>query len=113
MAVTTDNTKDITRLRNVSSGVIAEEAKTAPTNDENTYSSNFGSVFQTAVDNINTTNGYLSDAEDEEINWSLGKSENSHDLAIALQKASTALQYTVAVRDKLLSAYKELVNMQI
>jgi flagellar hook-basal body complex protein FliE len=112
MSVTGD-TIDITRLRNVSSGVIAQEAKTAPTNDENTYPGNFGSVFQTAVDNINTTNSYLSDAEDEEINWALGKSANSHDLAIALQKASTSLQYTVAVRDKLLAAYKEIVNMQI
>ena len=113
MAVTTDNTIDITRLRNVSSGVIAEEAKTAPTNDENTYSSNFGSVFQTAVDNINTTNGYLSDAEDEEINWSLGKSENSHDLAIAQQKALTSLQYTTSLRDNFMTAYKEIMNMQM
>ncbi len=110
---TTGSAIDITRLRNVSSDAIAQEARTAPTNDENTYPGNFGSVFQTAVDNINTTNSYLSDAEDEEIKWALGKSENSHELSIALQKASTSLQYTVAVRDKLLTAYKEIVNMQI
>ncbi|MDD6011031.1 MAG: flagellar hook-basal body complex protein FliE, partial [Lachnospiraceae bacterium] len=36
-----------------------------------------------------------------------------HDLTIALQKASTALQYTVAVRDKLLEAYKEIMNINL
>ena len=112
MSVTGD-TIDITRLRNVSSGVIAQEAKTAPTNDENTYPGNFGSVFQTAVDNINTTNSYLSDAEDEEINWALGKSANSHDLAIAQQKALTSLQYTTSLRDNFMTAYKEIMNMQM
>lgn len=43
----------------------------------------------------------------------MGETENFHDLTIALQKASTALQYTVAVRDRLLDAYKELMQMQI
>ena len=76
-----------------------------------------GTVFQTfldsAIDNINYTNAALSDAENEEIKFALGETENTHDLTIALQKASTALQYTVAVRDKLLEAYKEIMNMQI
>ena len=55
----------------------------------------------------------MSDAENEELKWALGESENTHDLTIALQKASTALQYTVAVRDKFLEAYKEIMQIQI
>lgn len=73
----------------------------------------FESFLNTAINNINTTNSYLSDAENEEIKFALGETENTHDLTIALQKASTALQYTVAVRDKLLEAYREIMNMQI
>ena len=73
----------------------------------------FDSFLNTAIDNIKTTNSYLSDAEDEEIKFALGETENTHDLTIALQKASTALQYTVAVRDKLLAAYREIMQMQI
>ncbi len=73
----------------------------------------FDSFLHTAIDNIKTTNSYLSDAEDEQIRFALGETENTHDLTIALQKASTALQYTVAVRDRLLDAYKELMQMQI
>ena len=84
---------DITALYNVSSEAI--------------------SLLHTAIDNLNTTNNYLSDAENEEIKWALGETENTHDLSIALQKASTALQYTVAIRDKLMEAYKELIQMQV
>lgn len=73
----------------------------------------FESFLNTAINNINTTNSYLSNAENEEIKFALGETENTHDLTIALQKASTALQYTVAVRDKLLDAYKEIMQMQI
>ena len=81
---------------------------------DNTVDGNlFDSFLNTAIDNIKTTNSYLSDAENEEIKFALGETENTHDLTIALQKASTALQYTVAIRDKLLEAYKEIMQMQI
>ena len=73
----------------------------------------FDAFLNSAIDNIKTTNEYLSDAENEEIKFAMGETENAHDLTIALQKASTALQYTVSVRDKLLEAYKELMQMQI
>lgn len=73
----------------------------------------FSSLLGTAIDNIKTTNSYISDAEDEELKLALGETENTHDLTIALQKASTALQYTVAIRDKCLDAYKEIMNMNI
>lgn len=73
----------------------------------------FGTLLNSAIDNIKTTNSYLSDAENEEIKFALGETENTHDLTIALQKASTALQYTVAIRNKVLEAYKELMQMQI
>lgn len=105
---------DITELRNVSSNAIKEAAKNAPTNRVDTYADrDFDNLLHTAIDNLNTTNNLLSDAENEEIKWALGETENTHDLSIALQKASIALQYTVAIRDKLLDAYKELIQMQI
>lgn len=87
-------------------GSLAEKNKTVDGNM-------FGALLGTAIDNIKTTNSYLSDMENEEIRFALGETENAHDLTIALQKASTALQYTVAIRDRLLDAYKELMQMQI
>ena len=105
---------DITALRNVSSEAVKEAARTAVTNSPDTYKeTGFESLLHTAIDNLNTTNDYLSDAENEEVKWMLGETENAHDLSIALQKASTALQYTVAIRDRVLDAYRELLQMQI
>jgi len=45
--------------------------------------------------------------------YDLGETDNTHDLTIAMDKASTALQYTVAIRDKVMEAYKELMQIQI
>ena len=81
--------------------------------EEKVGGSLFDAFLNSAINNIKTTNSYLSKAEDEKIRFAMGETENFHDLTIALQKASTALQYTVAVRDRLLDAYKELMQMQI
>ncbi len=101
---------DISSLYNISSDVIRKAAESSGTVQAE---GDFGSVFDKAVNSLNTTNAYLSDAENEKIKWALGETENTHDLTIALQKASSALQYTVAVRDKFLEAYKELMQIQI
>ena len=104
---------DIMSLRNVSSGMMKEAVSNSNKIDKKDNQNMFGTMFQTALDNINTTNQYLSDAENAEIAFALGEVDNTHDLTIAMQKASTALQYTVAVRDKFLEAYREIMNMQI
>lgn len=105
-----DSTKKVSGLsspeRTSLAGVLTDKENKA----EGTL---FDAFLNSAIDNIKTTNEYLSNAEDEEIKFALGETENTHDLTIALQKASTALQYTVAVRDRLLDAYKELMQMQI
>lgn len=106
---------DITNLRNITSGAIrntAENSSSGVTPTKDTTSA-FESVFNAALDNLNVTNSYLSDAENEELKLAMGLTDNTHDLTVALQKASTALQYTVAVRDKFLDAYKELMQMQL
>lgn len=106
---------DITSLYNVTSDAIREAEKNSALGRQSLerQDTSFGSIFQKAVENINTTNNYLSDMENEEVKWMLGETENTHDLTIAINKARTALQYTTAVRDKLLEAYKELMQIQI
>ena len=70
----------------------------------------FDSLFKTALNNLDTTNSYLSTAENEELKFSMGLTDNTHDLSIALNKASIALQYTVAVRDKVLELEREIAK---
>ena len=43
----------------------------------------------------------------------LGYATNTHDLNAIQEKADIALNYTIAVRDKMIEAYKEIMNMQI
>lgn len=73
----------------------------------------FRNILNSAINSINVTNGYLSDAENEKIKLALGETKNTHDLTIALAKASSALQYTVAVRDRFLDAYKEIMQINV
>jgi len=104
---------DITSLLGTASLTGTKALDTTSTTTAGKTSNVFDTILNSAISNINSTNSLLSDAENEEISFAMGESENTHDLMIALQKASTALQYTVAVRDKFLEAYKEIMNMQI
>ena len=110
---------DISQLRNVTSDVIRNAEKTNSrvhnvlNDNQKGNDESFKSIFDAVVENIHTTNAYLSDAENEEIKWALGQTDNTHDLSIALQKATTTLQYTVAIRDRAMAAYRELIQMQI
>ncbi|MCI9203517.1 MAG: flagellar hook-basal body complex protein FliE [Lachnospiraceae bacterium] len=104
---------DISSFYNLSSEAVKAAAQRYVSVQENDAAADFGSLFDKAIENLGTTNAYLSNAENEKIRWALGETENTHELTNALQKASTALQYTVTVRDKLLEAYKEIMQMQI
>lgn len=104
---------DIASFYNISSRAIQNAADNSSIAKLSSNDNEFASLFDKAVDNLKTTNSYLSDAENEELRWALGETDNTHELTIALQKASTALQYTVAIRDRVLEAYKEIMQMQI
>lgn len=99
-------------LLDISSDYVKEAAESSKVLS-NSSDESFDSVFQSALNLINETNELSNAAELEEIRFAMGDSENLHDLTIALQKAEVAIQYTVAVRDKVLDAYKEIMNMQI
>jgi flagellar hook-basal body complex protein FliE len=71
----------------------------------------FGSVLKTSLDQVNKT---------QEEATRLGKafelgdrSVSLNDVMVSLQKASISFQGTVQVRNKLVQAYHEIMNMQI
>ncbi len=103
---------DITNILNIGSEPVARAAANASTRTESTDDS-FTSLFNSMLSNVNETNNLLHKEEEEEIKFALGISENTHDLAIAAAKASTALSYTVALRDKFSEADKELMQLQV
>lgn len=73
----------------------------------------FDSLFSSAISMYKEADELQNKAEEAEINFALGYSTNTHDLALAQQKANISLQYTVSITNKALEAYKELLNMQI
>ncbi len=73
----------------------------------------FATVFQSAMDMVEETSDLQNQADSAAIQFALGESDNTHDLLIAQSKANMALQYTVAVKDRVIDAYREIMQMQI
>jgi len=67
---------------------------------------------QTLTNSIKRVNEMQNQKNDMVESFASGKTENVHELMINLQKASTAMQMTTAVRSKVLDAYRELVKIQ-
>ncbi|MGN0513556.1 MAG: flagellar hook-basal body complex protein FliE [Lachnospiraceae bacterium] len=111
--------EDITSLYNVTSDYIREVLTTGKTPRENSdkvendTNKSFDSIYKSAIGLIESTNNYVQDAQQAEIDFALGNLTSTHELGVIQQKANIALQYTVAIRDKVLEAYKEIMNMQI
>lgn len=102
----------ISAIEGISLGDLTSYFKTSPLiREEKTES--FSSVLSAMMDSVDETNTLQNKAEEAEIQFALGEAENTHDLLIAEAKASVALQYTVAVRDKMIDAYKELMQMSV
>lgn len=72
----------------------------------------FESILSSAMKMVNETDQLSNAAEEEEIRFAIGETDNWHDLMVAQQKANISLQYTVAVKNTAIEAYKTLLNMQ-
>jgi flagellar hook-basal body complex protein FliE len=76
-------------------------------------SSSFDSILSAAVDMYKETDSLQKSAEEEEISFALGYTDNITDVALAERKASISLQYTTKITNSFVTAYKELMNMQL
>ncbi len=78
-----------------------------------TDSSVFDAIYQTAVAKFDQTNQLQKNADEMSLNYALGKVDNVHDVMIAQEKASIALQYTVQIKNAVIDAYNELMRLQL
>ncbi len=81
-------------------------------NKDQTNHVSFESLLDSAMKMIHETEDYSNAVEEEVIKYASGESTNLHDLMIAQQKANTTLQYTVAVKNTAVEAYRTLMNLQ-
>ena len=72
----------------------------------------FENIFESIKNMVNETSKYNDIAQHEEMAYAMGIKNNTHDLAVAQQKANLSLLYTVSIRNHILDAYKEIMNMQ-
>ena len=71
----------------------------------------FAQVLQNSIAAVSQTQRQ---AQAMAANFAAGNSsENLHDVMIALQKANISFQEMVQVRNKLVSAYNDVMNMQV
>lgn len=105
-ALNTDYVSKVTQAMKESAALSTNADKVSGTDS-------FDSIFNAVSDMVNSTNTYIQQAQQAEIDFALGKMTNTHELGVYQQQANIALQFTVAVRDKALEAYKEIMNMQI
>ena len=73
----------------------------------------FDSLLNSAMNLVQQTEDYSNAAEVEEVKYAMGQSDSLHDLMVAQQKANVSLQYTVAVKNTAVEAYRSIMNMQI
>lgn len=70
----------------------------------------FSAMLQNAVAEVNNTQ---QDAKQLSEQFAQGDAANLQDVVVSLQKASLSFQAMVQVRNKLVSAYQEVMNMQV
>ncbi|NOX76948.1 MAG: flagellar hook-basal body complex protein FliE [Gammaproteobacteria bacterium] len=104
---TIDTSQLLTQMRAMAA--TAEGQPASPVT--NGVSGDFGSLLKQSIDSVNglqKTSGRLGDA------FVMGDSSISlAEVMVAKQKAGIAFEATMQVRNKLLSAYKEIMAMQV
>ena len=101
------NVSDVAKLAGIDYNTIT------PSGVNTNNKTAFDVFLDSAMNMVNETDSLQKDAEQAEIRFELGYMDDTTELSIAQQKANIALQYTVAVRDSLVSAYKELMQMTV
>lgn len=106
---------DIASINNSIKGVQSSYTnlfKSTETTASENRNATFEQMFQSALSMIQETNQYSKQAQEAEMAYAMGEMTSTHDLQVAQQKANISLQYTVAVRNAVLDAYKEIMQLQ-
>ena len=91
----------------------AAQASSGTTTSTNAASTgnDFAQILQNSIDKVNQTQQQADNMAEK---LAAGDtSQNLHEVMIALQTASVSFQEMVQVRNKLVSAYQDVMNMQV
>jgi len=101
-----DQMLSLMRATAAQAGGRVSEAQSAPASG-----ADFAKILQNSIDQVNQTQ---QQAEGMAANFAAGDGNtNLQDVMISLQKANISFQEMVQVRNKLVSAYHDVMNMQV
>lgn len=96
------------RIDSVGSQLFPNEIQT--TQASSPGGGSFGATIKSALSGVNDLQ---TQADDLATKLAIGDPVEIHEAMIAMQKASTALQFTIQVRNKIIDAYQEIMRMQV
>lgn len=71
---------------------------------------NFGELLAQGLEHVHALQ---KDADAAILQLALGETDNFHQVMTAVERASIALELTIAIRNRLVDAYHELMRMQV
>lgn len=80
---------------------------------KNSDNQGFESFFNAALGLYDETNKYQLKAEQLQLDFVTGKSDDLIGLSMAQSRASSSLQFTTQVTNKIISAYQEIMRIQM
>lgn len=89
---------------------IAQDVATGVSEKEPVSGTSFSEMLKDSIEKVNRLQLEADQASQELI---LGKDTNLHQVMIAIEKANVSFQFMMQVRNKILSAYEEMMRMQI
>ena len=106
------DTKGIDQMLGVLRATAAQAGgRTSEAQASEAGSTDFAKVLQNTIEQVNQTQ---QQAEDMAAKFAAGDGNtNLHDVMISLQKANLSFQEMVQVRNKLVTAYHDVMNIQV
>ena len=93
----------ITRVGN--QGMIPRPGEQAGRSDES-----FGTVLKQFVEDVNSMQNEASDRIEK---LATGEIKDVHEVMIAVEEASTAMEFMLEIRNKIVEAYQEVMRMPV
>jgi flagellar hook-basal body complex protein FliE len=98
------------RINPAAQSLMAQSIANPPQAQVSDKSGDFGQMLMDALKEVNQTQA---DSKGLQNDFMAGRPVEYHDLMIAMEKASTSMQLTLQVRNKLLEAYQEISKMAV
>lgn len=101
----------INRIQNTSApGMVSPTSKSAQSGTAAKTSMPFSEVVQRAVDGVNDMQVQ---ADQKSADLISGKTDDVHDVSIAMQRSKLSFELMMEIRNKLLDTYKEVSRIQM